>query len=544
MHGQRSNLRRVVAALATGGVLIGATLFAAAPAVFATPSVTITSPENDQTVTNAVLTVEGTFSGVTGTASGTVALNGGSPAAVTIAGTSFSASVDLAAGANSITVTITDNNQQTGSTSGTASVSVTLQTVPVVSVGTATVSGTTVSFSGTVSDTSVTQATVIWDGLPLKAIAVSGGSFSSFVQATDGSHTLAISATNATGTGTSSGQTVTVGSAASGSGSSGSSPSSTSTSSSAGAAGTSVGPTGGNLATADGTLNMTIPAGAVPAGATFSATTTTTPPANAPSLPAGASTASPYIVLSGATLASPVAATIKYDASALGGLPPQRLGVFADGAWHYLPTAVDAASGTVTADVAGPGTIVVLADTVQLSDVPAGYWAASSIATLLGAQVISGYPDGTFRPDAAVTRAEFAKMLDLTLGVAPATTAAGAATSFADVPAGAWYAPYVAAAAGAGLMDGVSATSFAPDATMTREQMAVALQRALKLSGGGALTFTDAASIDSWAQAGVAAAVAAGYMAGFPDGSFRPLAPTTRAQAAQVLAAVIAHLAP
>ena len=91
---------------------------------------------------------------------------------------------------------------------------------------------------------------------------------------------------------------------------------------------------------------------------------------------------------------------------------------------------------------------------------------------------------------------------------------------------------------------GVAPTTFAPDAAVAREQMAVLLARALQLSGTGAAAFTDSGSIDAWAAAGVRAAASAGYVQGFPNGSFQPAAPTTRAQAAQVLAQVLAHLAP
>jgi len=57
------------------------------------------------------------------------------------------------------------------------------------------------------------------------------------------------------------------------------------------------------------------------------------------------------------------------------------------------------------------------------------------------------------------------------------------------------------------------------------------------------LAFRDGAGIDAWAVPGVEEAVAAGYLHGFADGSFQPLAPATRAQAATVLAAVLARLA-
>jgi len=131
-------------------------------------------------------------------------------------------------------------------------------------------------------------------------------------------------------------------------------------------------------------------------------------------------------------------------------------------------------------------------------------------------------------------------MLDLTLGL---PTGSGQ-TPFTDVPAGAWYAPFVAAAVQAGIAQGVTPTTFAPNAPVTRQQMAVLLARALKLTQTATLHFSDAAQIDNWARTAVGEDVAAGYLAGFPDGTFQPLASTTRAQAAKVLTLVIAHEAP
>jgi hypothetical protein len=99
----------------------------------------------------------------------------------------------------------------------------------------------------------------------------------------------------------------------------------------------------------------------------------------------------------------------------------------------------------------------------------------------------------------------------------------------------------VAAAVQAGIVQGLTPTTFGPDQTITREQTAVLLVRALKLTGTTTLNFTDEDNIDAWAQSAVQAAVAAGYLHGFPDGTFRPQEPVTRAQAAKVLALALAH---
>jgi hypothetical protein len=171
------------------------------------------------------------------------------------------------------------------------------------------------------------------------------------------------------------------------------------------------------------------------------------------------------------------------------------------------------------------------------SDVPSGYWAAQVICQLAAQGIVAGFPDGTFRPHDPVTRAQFATMLVKADGLAPL---ASGATPFADVPSTAWYAPYVAAAYKAGMVAGTGPTTFDPNASITREEIAVMLSKLL--SGGPSASlgrFSDASSIDGWARPGVEAAVGSGLMAGFPDGTFRPLGITSRAQAAAVLVAYL-----
>ena len=302
------------------------------------------------------------------------------------------------------------------------------------------------------------------------------------------------------------------------------------------AGGSSVGSAGGTLATADGRFTLVVPVGALSGSATLAVVEDTGP---ATGLPAGLVVASPTFQFTGTALTTAARATLRFDSTALHGLSASRLSVYAGGpgTWAFLPTAVDAASGTVSAPVTGGASVVVLAASQAFPDVAAGYWADGDVGALLAAGIAAGFPDGTFRPEAPLTRAQFVKMLDVTLGVP--TSTAGA--HFTDVSAADWFAPYVAAAVGTGLVQGLSPTTFGPGDAVTREQMAVLLARALKLTGTTTLAFHDGAAVDAWATGGVETAVAAGYLHGFPDGTFAPLAPTTRAQAAAVLAAVIAH---
>lgn len=169
------------------------------------------------------------------------------------------------------------------------------------------------------------------------------------------------------------------------------------------------------------------------------------------------------------------------------------------------------------------------------TDVPPHYWAAAPIYELQCAGIVSGFPDGAFLPDQAITRAQFVTMLALALGLKPAA----GPLPFTDVPPSAWFAPFVAAAVQADLVQGLTPTTFGPSAPLTREEMAVLLARALHLPTAGRVRFGDSAEISAWAIGGVDAAVAAGYLDGFPDGNFQPLGRATRAQAAKVLAVVL-----
>ncbi|PZD95272.1 hypothetical protein DNH61_12010 [Paenibacillus sambharensis] len=100
-----------------------------------------------------------------------------------------------------------------------------------------------------------------------------------------------------------------------------------------------------------------------------------------------------------------------------------------------------------------------------------------SIVALANRMVISGYPDGSFKPETVVTRAEFAAMLNRSLGILPKLQAS---KSFKDVKNGAWYAAQVNAAVDAGLINGYTDGTFRPNQEITHQEMVVMLVNALK----------------------------------------------------------------
>ncbi len=170
---------------------------------------------------------------------------------------------------------------------------------------------------------------------------------------------------------------------------------------------------------------------------------------------------------------------------------------------------------------------------VTLTDI-AGNWAYASIEKLVALGAITGYPDGTFRPNNDITRAEFVTVLVKALKLPPES-----GPVFADTE-GNWARSYISTAAADGIVTGFNATHFGPNDPITREQMAAMVVRADKLVPvSGTLSFTDAASIATWALPAVTTAVKDGIVNGYPDGTFRPLAYATRAEAVTVIARLL-----
>ncbi len=171
---------------------------------------------------------------------------------------------------------------------------------------------------------------------------------------------------------------------------------------------------------------------------------------------------------------------------------------------------------------------------------------------------MQGYPDGTFRPGQAVTRAELASMLLRLSSGTPAgsaadvgSAAAGANTTagrgFADVAADSWAAEAVRAASEAGWMRGIGAGTFGANRPVTRAELAAVLARwkALGTQSGAALEsagFSDTAG--HWAAGDIARARQAGYLLGLPDGRFEPDRALSRAEAAAVFNRVLGRTLP
>ena len=132
---------------------------------------------------------------------------------------------------------------------------------------------------------------------------------------------------------------------------------------------------------------------------------------------------------------------------------------------------------------------------VTFSDV-SGHANRTAIQDLASRQIINGMGDGTFAPNATMTRAQFAAIVVRSLGLTPKYSG-----TFADAPSNQWYAAYVDTAAAYGIVNGVGNGRFDPTGTISREQAATMVARAAKLCGMDT-AMSDAAVRDMLAQFG------------------------------------------
>ncbi len=169
------------------------------------------------------------------------------------------------------------------------------------------------------------------------------------------------------------------------------------------------------------------------------------------------------------------------------------------------------------------------------------HWARDAIGELIAAGIILGYPDGTFRPDNSVTRAEFVAMLARTAG---ADLSIPGSSNFSDVHPGDWYAPAIAVAVQNNWVTGYPDGSFRPNATISRQEAAVIISRLLNVEERveEARRFSDGGAIAPWAAGHVGAASRAGIITGYPDGSFRPAGAITRAETAVIISRSLSGL--
>lgn len=177
---------------------------------------------------------------------------------------------------------------------------------------------------------------------------------------------------------------------------------------------------------------------------------------------------------------------------------------------------------------------------VSFSDVAPDFWAQPFIQALAQKNIITGFPNGTFRPEQPVERAEFAAMIANAFEqnqIRPLSD-----TGFRDVPANYWAISAIREAFQTGFMQGYGGGLFFPEQPISRAQAITALVQGLRLSADKSPadtlrnTYQDAGWIPAYAIGPIAAATEANIVVNYPNiKALNPLKPVTRAEAAALL---------
>ncbi len=177
----------------------------------------------------------------------------------------------------------------------------------------------------------------------------------------------------------------------------------------------------------------------------------------------------------------------------------------------------------------------------SFSDLGEAEWAREAIEALAKDGIVDGVSDGVFAPNDNITREAFVKIIVGALGL----TDEGATASFTDVAADAWYAPFIASASAAGIVNGNPDGTFGVGQNITRQEMVTIAYRAANIAGvaldavNEPQAFADASEIADWASTAVQAMQTANVVNGMEDGRFAPNENTTRAQAAKIIYSLV-----
>lgn len=179
------------------------------------------------------------------------------------------------------------------------------------------------------------------------------------------------------------------------------------------------------------------------------------------------------------------------------------------------------------------------ARTYEFTDVPANYWAHDSIITMTDQKYISGYADGTFHPDQAMTREEVAALFNNIVGKASPVILS---TSFSDITSDRWSATAIETVARLNIISGYGDKTYHPDEKMSRQQFAVVADNYLHYLGYKTsdptdldkIAFSDQKFVASWAQDAVRELANLGFLNYNPRTLFNPEKYITRAEATEL----------
>ncbi|MCA1041627.1 S-layer homology domain-containing protein [Bacillus infantis] len=159
-----------------------------------------------------------------------------------------------------------------------------------------------------------------------------------------------------------------------------------------------------------------------------------------------------------------------------------------------------------------------------------GHWASKEITLWVQKGLMKGYEDGSFKPNKGITRAEFAALVNRTFDFKEKS-----ARTYSDIKNSAWYKTEVQKADAAGYMTGYEDGSFRPNQSISRQEVAAVLSRIYELEPNSKEASRYKDRFAAWSQNHIGAVSALGYMTGYPDGYFQSAKPITRAEAVVTL---------
>ncbi|WP_231869837.1 glycosyl hydrolase [Paenibacillus riograndensis] len=218
----------------------------------------------------------------------------------------------------------------------------------------------------------------------------------------------------------------------------------------------------------------------------------------------------------------------------------------ATGELSFIPSLFNSLDGKTVVTIKRNGSgIYTMGEFKRTFDDLGGHWAKEDIEFMANKLLVHGTDDHHFAPNRLITRAEFTMLITRALGF----TTPSRAAEFPDVPATKWYAEAIGAAGESGLITGFSDGTFRPDALITREQMAVLIVRAAAIAGQSVEAardilgqFHDSSSVSHWAADSVNEALDAGLVQGLTNDQFAAKDLADRAQAVVMIKRLLVYL--
>jgi len=177
---------------------------------------------------------------------------------------------------------------------------------------------------------------------------------------------------------------------------------------------------------------------------------------------------------------------------------------------------------------------VVTPESKNFVDIAPEHWAKKYIEELAADGIINGYEDGSFRAENVVTREELVKMIVKSFDLSGSSD-----TDFGDIADDFWAKDVIETAIACGIVNGLSENEFGVGRAVTRQDVAVMVDRALTYLKceltKGEITFNDSSDIADYAKEAISKLAQVELLNGFEDGTFLPREALTRAQVAKIL---------